>query len=223
MDHVGKAIRQSYYWLKKEEHIFLIMDNVGGHGTKKAIKTYRLGLRYKYNISIIHQSPRSPFTNLLDLGVWCSMQSYVEKQHFHKRKDVNILADTVMQVWNNHNNDLQNVINKVYNRLRVVLALVVEGKGGNDLVETKRGKQYKDVVVTDIDPEFFNRDLKQERVLARNAAAITAATTAQNPAANAAAVPQNIITTPAAFMNDFESDDDDDSVEVDESGLHENL
>ena len=58
------------------------------------------------------------------------MQSYVEKQHFHKRKDVNILADTVMQVWKNDNNDLQNVINKVYNRLRVVLALVVEGKGG---------------------------------------------------------------------------------------------
>ena len=94
------------------------------------------------------------------------------------------------------------------------MALVVEGKGGNDLVETKRGKQYKDLVVTEIDPDFFNRDLKEERASARNAAANAAA----------AAVPQNIITTPEDFMNDFESDDDDDSdVEVDKSGLHEIL
>ena len=55
------------------------MDNAGGHGTDDAISEYTARLRDVYNITIIHQVPRSPFTNVLDLGVWCSLQARVEK------------------------------------------------------------------------------------------------------------------------------------------------
>ena len=95
------------------------------------------------NTIIIHQIPRSPFTNLLDLGVWCSLQSRVEKQHYQKQTDVHALAKSVMDTWNNDKN-LTHVISQVWKRLRNVLALIVEGGGGNDLVvETKRGKKFR--------------------------------------------------------------------------------
>jgi len=61
------------------EKLFLIMDNAGGYGTDDAIIEYTSRLRDVYNIEIIHQIPRSPFTNVLDLGVWCSLQAAVEK------------------------------------------------------------------------------------------------------------------------------------------------
>ena len=35
------------------------------------------------------------------------------------------------------------MITKVYDRLRNVLALIIEGDGANDLVETKRGIKWK--------------------------------------------------------------------------------
>ena len=69
MDHVGKAIRKAYHWVPIEQKCYLVMDNVGGHGTDVAIKEYRDNLEVKYNIEIIFQIPRSPYTNVLDLGV----------------------------------------------------------------------------------------------------------------------------------------------------------
>ena len=55
------------------------MDNAGGHGTDDAITQYTINMKDTYNIEIIHQVPRSPFTNVLDLGIWASLQGIVEK------------------------------------------------------------------------------------------------------------------------------------------------
>ena len=46
-------------------------------------------------------------------------------------------------VWESE--DLTVVISKIYNRLRKVLILIVEGNGGNDFVETKRGNKWKNL------------------------------------------------------------------------------
>ena len=77
------------------------MDNAGGHVTKAAIKAYTKMLKERYNVVIIQQVPRSPYTNLLDLGVWCSLQSNVEKKHYTKRTDVHALVSSVKHVWKN--------------------------------------------------------------------------------------------------------------------------
>ena len=55
-----------------------MMDNAGGHGTNVTILAYTKMLKDSYNIVIIHQVQRSPYTNLLHLGVWCSLQAQVE-------------------------------------------------------------------------------------------------------------------------------------------------
>ena len=161
MDRVGESVRRKFSWVPSEEKCYIVMDNAGGHGTDNAITTYTNLLRDKYNIEIIHQVPRSPYCNLLDLGVWCSLQAHVEKEHYLKRTDVNALVNTVKKVWDLRCNSsgLDGVITRVWGRLRNVLALIVEGKGGNDLVEQKRGKKFR------------NLDLNQE-LLAQNQAEI---------------------------------------------------
>ena len=55
------------------------MDNAGGHGTKAAVGEYKQLLIDRHNVHVIHQSPRSPEVNALDLGLWRSLQSSVEK------------------------------------------------------------------------------------------------------------------------------------------------
>ena len=88
-------------------------------------------------------TPRSPFTNVLDLGVWVTLQSEVESRHFMERHTVDALVNTVMAAW--MEGDLDDIIPKVYDRIKRVLVLINEGKGGNDLVETKRGIAHDDI------------------------------------------------------------------------------
>ena len=115
----------------------------GGHGTDDAISEYTARLRDVYNITIIHQVPRSPFTNVLDLGVWCSLQARVEKKHFMKRCSVDALVNTVNKTW--LDDSLNTCIKNVFLRLEKVLCLISEGDGANDLVETKRGVKNKNL------------------------------------------------------------------------------
>ena len=141
-ERVGESLRAKYTWVSEDIPIYLVMDNAGGHGTDDAIKEYVTMLKDKYNVIVVFQVPRSPYTNLLDLGVWCSLQSKVEKEHKEKRNDATALAKSVYDTWNNYNK-LQDVIGRVWGRLRNVLVLVKEGNGGNDKVETKRGKEFR--------------------------------------------------------------------------------
>ena len=50
------------------------------------------------------------------------------------------------------------VFTKVYNRLVKVLALIVQDKGGNHLVETQRGKLCRDPVLPDFNIEEPNEE-----------------------------------------------------------------
>ena len=153
MDRVGKKIRLAFHWIEKKDPCYLNMDNAGGHGTNVAIEAYTKMLKDKYNVIIIHQVPRSPYTNLLDLGVWCTLQWYVEKEHYMKRTDVHALVNSVERAWNNKS--LNESIGRVWGRLRNVLVLIVEGDGGNDLVEKKRGKRFRNL---DLSPDFLSNN-----------------------------------------------------------------
>ena len=80
MERVGTAMRQKSNWVSINKFFYLVMDKAGGHGTDDAITEYTKRLKEVYNIEIIHQVPRSPFTNVLDLGVWAALQAAVEKK-----------------------------------------------------------------------------------------------------------------------------------------------
>ena len=56
---------------------YLNNDNAGGHGTKEVVNVYVKGLKGAFNIICFHQWPRSPATNMLDLGVWTALQDVV--------------------------------------------------------------------------------------------------------------------------------------------------
>ena len=61
-----------------EEEIYLYLDNVGGHDTKEAIETYVVNLQRDHNVICVHQRPRSPESNILDLGVWMAFQNMLK-------------------------------------------------------------------------------------------------------------------------------------------------
>ena len=63
----------------------------------------------------------------------------MEKQHFGKRCEVKALANSVITTW--EKGELNDTIASVFKRLKRVLALIIEAKGKNDLVEKKRGKK----------------------------------------------------------------------------------
>ena len=122
------------------------MDNAGGHGTQEARDEYTRRLRDDFNIVIIQQSARSPEVNALDLGIWMSVQSAVERSHRNRRRDPNGLAATVKEAWENLPRE---TIQRVFNRIPLVLELIVASGGDNITVEDQRGRRNMAVA----DPE----------------------------------------------------------------------
>ena len=113
------------------------MDNAGGHGTDVAIAQYTLILKDEFDIELVHQCPRSPETNCLDLGVWCCLQWAVDSLMRGRRGDIQALNKGVLEVW--ESKDLATAFTNVWGRLGRVLRLIREDNGGNELVEKKRG------------------------------------------------------------------------------------
>ena len=78
MCQVGTTIQSKYHWVPLKIILYLVLDNTGGHGTDDCITRYVALLKSDFSIEFIHQVPRSPFTNILDLGIWAMLQSEVE-------------------------------------------------------------------------------------------------------------------------------------------------
>ena len=114
------------------------MDNAGGHGTDEAVDQYTKQLLDDHKIKIVQQVPRSPETNVLDLGIWMSLQAAVEREHRSKCCDANALDETVARVWR----DVASVsaFTNVFEKLPIIYANIKNCRGGNDTVESNRGK-----------------------------------------------------------------------------------
>jgi hypothetical protein len=125
------------HWIPPEQEIYLVIDNAGGHGTEEAVDEYTRILNEEYNIIILHQALRSPEMNALDLGLWMSLQLHVEKLHRNRTRDPAGLAVSVKQAWDHLPVE---TIQKVFDRIPVVLQLIVEGDGDNINVEDRRGR-----------------------------------------------------------------------------------
>ena len=88
----------------------------------------------------------------MDLGVWISLQSIVERKHFLKRSTTQALTNTVMDTW--QSTDLNNMLTNVFARLKVVLCNILRGNGGNDKVEEYRGVKHRDVKIENVITEI---------------------------------------------------------------------
>ena len=99
-------------------------------------------LKDKYNVEIEWQVPNSPETNMLDLGTWLSLQSKVELSHRNKVMNKDVLAATVEKCWNDIDMN-EDILTKVHKRWKLVLELIVQGIGSNNLVEKHRGLKLK--------------------------------------------------------------------------------
>ena len=85
-----------------------------------------------------HQIPRSPETNLLDLGTWMSLQSRVESIQQSKVMRPDTLAESVLDAWKSFSENGE-ILKKISKRWDKVLDLIIKDNGGNDLVESERG------------------------------------------------------------------------------------
>ena len=166
MDRVGLAIREAYHWMHPSEKCYLVMDNAGGHGSKEAIVWYNELLLTKYNVELIFQVPRSPYTNVLDLGVWMAIQSIVERNHFLKRCTTDALVRTVMHTW--ESTDLDRILTNVFNRLRVVLCNILKGNGNNNHVEENRGVSGRMIKIENAIKKLATRETDDEVVDVQN-------------------------------------------------------
>ena len=68
MSRVGKYLGRAYHWVPIKTFIYLVLDNIGGHGSNKCINDCVQMLKDCFNVECMHQIPRSPFTDALDLG-----------------------------------------------------------------------------------------------------------------------------------------------------------
>jgi len=108
-------------------------------------------------VEVVHQVPRSPETNMLDLGIWMSIQAVVTRVHHKRRCHPDALAKSVLDAWSNYLSP--NAFQNVHRRLRVMLTCIVDDRGGNSLVEAKRGKLFRDAtLVVDLDEEDENEN-----------------------------------------------------------------
>jgi len=157
VDRIGKSIRHKMNWVDPDKPIYLFQDNAGGHGTKVAIKEYCKQLLEKYTIIVIHQCPRSPETNVLDLGIWCTLQWGVDAYMRGKMHDIDALNEGVNKVWDDVN--MERAFNGVWGRLTRVVHLIDKEKGGNATVELMRGKKGQDLdVAYRWDPDAADAD-----------------------------------------------------------------
>jgi len=78
-----------------------------------------------------------------------ALQSVVEKMHFKKRTNADVLARTVEQAWDAFE---PIKLTNVWNRWKMVLDLIIDDNGGNALVETKRGKLYRTPSAVAVEP-----------------------------------------------------------------------
>lgn len=107
-------------------------DNAGGHGTNDAKEEYTRILG-DFNIEIIWQVPQFPETNMLDLGVWMSIQSVVMRTHFMRRCHHDALAKSVMDAWGNYLNIM--AFTHIHMQLMVALVCICDDVGGNIMME----------------------------------------------------------------------------------------
>lgn len=119
------------------------MNNARGQENDVAIKEYTNLLKQRGNINIIHQVPSSPFTNVLELCAWVSLQAAIEKQYITQRCRVDIFANSVNTMWNNGN--LDRCIWNIFSDQNSLISDQLYGNRGEGLIETNTRTKHANI------------------------------------------------------------------------------
>jgi len=151
LEKVGPAMRAHFLYLEEGRSLglppvklWLQMDNAGGHGSNEAIEYYTRKMLEDFNIVIEFQPPRSPELNLLDLGLWMSMQSRVELYltRTERQSSPEAIWKACEKVFSEFDASTISAVNK---RLEdKVWDLILEENGDNTRVEERRGELTSD-------------------------------------------------------------------------------
>ena len=87
------------------------------------------------------QVPRSPETNMMDLGVWMSIQAAVTRVHHNRRCHVDASATSIEDAWTGCLSE--KAFKNVHRRMKIFLQSVVKDEGGSKSVEEHQGKLFK--------------------------------------------------------------------------------
>lgn len=77
---------------------------------------------------------------MLDLGVWVSLQSLVEKIHKRQVMQSNVLSCSVAEAFGQIGSK---VLNKVHSHWKLVLQLLISGQGTNEVVKEHHSLKKK--------------------------------------------------------------------------------
>ena len=76
---VGDAINKKWPRCDRGQRIEIQMDNATPHLTNDDPKWIKAKKNWDFDIVLVRQPPQSPDTNVLDLGLWTSIQSFQRK------------------------------------------------------------------------------------------------------------------------------------------------
>ena len=97
---------------------------------------------------------------MLDLGIWVSVQSAVEREHRFKVYDQDALTRSFKRAWEQRLS--ADMFTRVYERLLKVLQLIVLDNGNNDMVEERRGKIFGDPIDMTQDDELVLNEVGED-------------------------------------------------------------
>jgi hypothetical protein len=141
---IGQSIRRKMDFVPVWEPIHLFIDNAGSCGTIEGKAKYEKILLDDYNVVLNWQVPQSPETNMLDLGAWMSIQHVVEQLHCNHVMNERVLSETVLEAFDKF--DGYTKLGAIARRWELVLDLILDDDGDNNLVEHKHGMLTKPLI-----------------------------------------------------------------------------
>jgi hypothetical protein len=130
-DNLIPAMVEKLKWAKKIE---VQMDSAGGHKIKSSVNelnTYCQSMFKK--ISFVTQPTRSPDLNVLDLGIWNSLQSGVPTIKYDKAAEEPMnqrIIEKVEHMWDNYDGFAK--LTKIFRTLTLIYNAVIKAEGRND-------------------------------------------------------------------------------------------
>lgn len=124
------AINEVITW--KGARALVQLDSAGGHSVRINLdKLNALGAKNKVKTRFETQPTRSPDNNVLDLGLWNSMQSRMATVKYDKRATESMhhrIIDAVFEMWTSFPAE---TITKVFKTLSLVHQCIIDSDGGN--------------------------------------------------------------------------------------------
>jgi transposase len=122
-------IRKKCSWAKR---VIVQIDSAGGHRIGESLDYLNgVGSKGRLKIEFRTQPANSPDTNVMDLGIWRSMQSRVVEVKFVHNAEKNMhqrIIDAVNEMWADYDPD---VLSNIFDTLKLVLEKIEENDGGN--------------------------------------------------------------------------------------------